>query len=864
VLSTYPTSTGRTTDCVTGIAPATTRRTGDRNVIGDDLRRYYFGIFTVSAATLLLELALTRVLSVAMWYHFGFLVISTALLGFGVAGVSLSLWPGLRERAPLDRALSLLSLGFGATTFLSYWLTQYLVFDPFDIVIHRSQLLLAPLYYLIITVPFFFSGLVIALLFSRRSTEVNRLYAFDLLGAGIGCAGLALVMPAFGGAGSVLLAALFGFISAAVFGWSQARRFALIGVALAVCLLPISFWGDRLFPISVIATKVHPLEPTDSKPIFTAWSSLSKVDVFKIPAAPNSGRPRDGLSIIVDAGAAGTAVPDLSAGVREYLTNSDDFRHAGFAYLGKQHPKVLIIGSGAGREVLEGLAYGADSITAVEINPVINQIVTQTLRPYWGGLFEQPEVHLVTEDGRSFVRRSHDQYDAIISVQTMSDAALLSGAMTLSETYILTREAFEDYYDHLTPNGVLMMTRPKHQIPKLITTARELFDERGLGNAADHILVFRGPVLPYGHTDFLTCFLMKRSEWDAAEIAEIGKRLAIGEPHPSGSEVPEIYYAPHQKAQESAYAKHLFNVAKAPDLHALYSGTTEALAPATDDKPFFNQRLQWRFMRPGVFKEVFSSGVTNIDFQPIAEVSLILLFAQVTVIAAILVLLPLFRGARQGVRLRSQGPFLFYFAGLGLGFIMIEMVLLQKFTLFLGQPAYTLAVILASLLISTGLGSYATSRFRNTSKWSLIPIVVLILTALAITALATPSVLAAALGLALPARILISIVLVAPFGFVLGMPFPVGLRLLDAEAPNLIPWAWGVNAFATVVGSVVSVILAMAFGFRVVFAVAAACYLLSLAAVILPEVAIFAAGQRHTARGIDHVHPSNLGSASTD
>ena len=203
---------------------ATTSRICDRSacqILGDDLKRYYVGIFTVSAATLLLELALTRVLSVAMWYHFGFLVISTALLGFGVAGVALSLWPGFRERAPLDTTLSLLSLGFGATTFLSYWLTQKIVFDPFDVVAHRSQLLLAPLYYLIITIPFFFSGLVIALLFSRRSTEVNRLYAFDLLGAGIGCAGLALVMPAFGGAGSVLFAALLGFVGAAVFGWSQ-------------------------------------------------------------------------------------------------------------------------------------------------------------------------------------------------------------------------------------------------------------------------------------------------------------------------------------------------------------------------------------------------------------------------------------------------------------------------------------------------------------------------------------------------------------------------------------------------------------------------------------------------------------------
>jgi hypothetical protein len=816
----------------------------------EELKRYYLGIFVVSTATLLLELALTRVLSVAMWYHFSFLIISTALLGFGVSGITLSLWSYLRVRAPFDKTLSILSLGFGGTTILSYWLMQHIPFDPFSIVAHRSQLVLTPIYYLIITVPFFFSGLVIALLFSRRSPDVNRLYAFDLIGAGIGCATLPLVMPLFGGSGSVLFAALLAFGAAAIFGWAQTRRVALIGAALAICAIPISFWGDRLIPITVVPTKLHPLQPVNAKPIYTAWSSLSKVDVFKLPAAPESGRPRDGFSIIVDSGAAGTAVPDLSAGVREYLASSGDFRNVGFAYLGKQHPKVLVIGSGAGREVLEGLTFGAASITAVEINPVINEIVTQTLRPYWGGLFDQPEVHLVTEDGRSFIRRSHEQYDAIISVQTMSDAALLSGAMTLSETYILTREAFEDYYDHLTPDGVLMMTRSRHEIPKLIATIRELFEERSLDNGTNHIFVFRGPVLPYGHQRFLTCFLMKKSAWMPGEITSIEKKLGIGELHITGAEVPEVYFSPFEKDKpKNPYAGRLFTVANAPDLQVLYRGTMEALAPATDDRPFFNQRLRWRFVRPEVFKEVLSSGITNIDYQPIAEVSLILLFAQVTVIAAVLILLPLFfGGARQGNRLRSQVQFLSYFAGLGLGFIMIELVLLQRFTLFLGQPVYTLAVVLACLLISTGLGSYVTSRFQAASKWSLIPVVFLILIALGVTAQLTPPVLSMALGFAFRWRVLLSVALIAPLGFLLGMPFPTGLRIVGEEAPNLVPWAWGVNAFFTVVGSVASVILSMAFGFRVVLEVAATCYLLALGAIILPEIVALALEQRSKAR----------------
>jgi hypothetical protein len=802
-------------------------------------RRYFIGIFLVSAATLLLELALTRALAVAMWYHFSFLVISTALLGFGVSGVTLSLWSGLREHAHLDKTLSVLSLGFGGITILSYWLMQRIPFDPFGQVFHRSQFLFMPLYYVNLVVPFFFSGLVIALLFSRRSKEVNSLYAADLVGAGIGCSAIAMVMPVFGGSGSVFVAALLGFFAAAVFGWSQARRFAVAGAVLAFCMLPIAYLGDRLVPISVTAAKTHPLQPVNAKPIYTAWSALSRVDVFKLPPAPELGRPGEGFSIIVDGGFAGTEIPDLTSGVRNYLAHTNDFRNAGLLYGGKPHLKVLIIGSGAGREVLEGLNFGASSITAVEINPVINEIITQSMRPYWGGLFEQPEVHLVTEDGRSFVRRSHETYDAIISVQTMSDAALLSGAMNLSETYILTREAFADYYDHLTPDGVLMMTRPKYQMPKLITTTREMFEEHGLQDVADHIFAFRGPVLPYGHARFLSCFLMKKSAWTPEQIAAMEKHLGIGEPQPPGEESPEILFSPYEAVPlKPFFSRRLHEFAEARDLQAIYRGTSEALSPATDNQPFFNQRQRWRTLRPRILFEVlFPTKGSNDSYQPVAEVYLLLLFAQSVVIGAIFILLPLVRASRTVFRASGRWSFLAYFAALGLGFIMIEMVLLQRFTLFLGQPIYTLAVVLSGLLISTGIGSYAAGGLRASSKWSFVPIIAAILGALGVMALLTPYVLSAALGLALLWRVLISLLLIAPLGFVLGMPFPKGLRAVAEAAPELVPWAWGVNGFFTVIGSVAAVILGMAFGFRFVLGVSAVCYLLALAAITLPGVA---------------------------
>src|SRR5256714_13182129 len=227
-----------------------------------EIRRGHFaGLFLLSLATLLLELALTRVLSVALWYNFGFLIISTALLGFGASGVVLSLWPGLRERVSLDRALASLALAFGVTTVICFWLMQHIPFYPFSLLTDRRQMFFMPLYYIIISVPFFCSGLALALLFTRGARQINRLYAFDLFGAGLGCAALAVVMPAFGGSGSVVVAAAVGLLAAAVFAFHKARKLAALCLALCVIAFALASFADRVLPISVTPNKQRPLRP---------------------------------------------------------------------------------------------------------------------------------------------------------------------------------------------------------------------------------------------------------------------------------------------------------------------------------------------------------------------------------------------------------------------------------------------------------------------------------------------------------------------------------------------------------------------------------------------------------------------------
>jgi hypothetical protein len=797
--------------------------------------QHYTGIFLLSLATLLLELALTRVFSVANWYHFGFLVVSTALLGFGASGVTLSLWVKLREDAPLDQTLASLALLFGGVTIASFWVMQRIPFDPFRLLLDRWQLAYTLLYYVVLAAPFFCSGLAISLLLSRGGRKVNQLYAADLLGAGLGCAAVCVVMPVFGGSGSVVVAAMFGAVAALTFNSFRLSKMNLLGGLAAVGMLVLALVAEQALPIRVIPQKTHPLQPVGRAPIHTEWNSFSRIDVYDLPAAAEQGRPDPGFrSIIIDAGAAGTGMGDLSAGVRNFLANAPQYRPAGLAYIGKEHPKVLVIGSGAGREVLEALYFGASSITAVEINPAVNDIVRHRMRQHWGGLFEQPEVRLVTEDGRSFVRRSREKYDVIISIHTLSYAALSSGALSLSETYMLTREAFEDYWNHLTPNGTLLVTRPYYQVPKLFATTREMFDHLGLGSPASHLVAFKDTAAPFRHTGSLTGFLLQKSPLRPEEVDLMAKRLGVGRNGNWGStEPPEINYSPFQ-APRNEYETLLAELAESPDLERIYASSKEFLRPATDDRPFFNQRRRWSSLRLG-FRGVLGAGAQGNPDNQVAEVTLVMLLFQAVTVAGVLIVLPLVRFNRQGLRVRGCWVFLTYFASLGFGFILIEIVLLQRLSLFLGQPIYTFSVVLAGLLISTGAGSYLANRIQDVSYHTLQYAALAVVCAISISSIVTPTVLSSALALALPWRVVVAVLLVAPLGIVLGVPFSTGLRLLGELAPLLVPWAWAVNGFFTVIGSVGAIILGMAFGFTTVLIIAAACYTAALVAVRLPQ-----------------------------
>jgi len=798
--------------------------------------RHRAGIFLLSMAMLLLELSWTRVLSVSLWYHFGFLVISTALLGFGVAGVVLALWGRLRDQAPLDKTLASLALAFGLASVVSFRLTQAIPFDPFSLLADRRQLLFMPLYYLLVATPFFFSGLAIALLFTRVPHQVNALYAFDLLGAGAGCAAVAVVLPMAGGSGSMVVAGALGLFAASIFGFRHARALAAAGLTLGLCAMVAVPWAGSIFPISVTPNK----RPYTRPPLLTRWNTFSRIDVLERPATADPPAPAN-RRFVFDAGTAVTGIVDLRPEVGAYLAaHPDDGDYEStIAYLGKKGLRVLDIGSGAGQEVLDALHAGAASITAVEINGIITDVLREDPDGFWGGLFRRPEVRLVTEEGRSYVRRVDETYDLIVSSHTISNAAVASGAMSLAENYVLTREAFDDYFDRLSAEGVIYFTRPEAQLPRLFATVRKLMDARGIKDAPRHVFAYR---IPPGAREggsrkaFVSFFLFKKTAFTDDELRRMEDAVRRP-PAPGSSDEPpmEILYSPLTGDAGGLYTR----ILETSDPKALFAAQPFAIEPATDDRPFFNQHTRWSRIGWGTVRDLLTQGKQGrmaLEDRPVAEISLLTILFESVIVAAALILLPLARFSRKGLAVKGRGRTLLYFAALGLGFIMIEIALLQRFTLFLGQPAYTLAAILAALLVFTGVGSGLAGRITDDPLRMLRVLVPAVPAVLGVTALVTRWAFDAALGWPFAARVGVAVLLLAPLGIVLGMPFPTGLRLLSEEASALVPWAWGVNGFFTVIGSVLSMILGMALGFRAVLALAAVCYLLAWAAVLLaPE-----------------------------
>ena len=791
----------------------------------------YLGIFLIALSTLVLEIALTRVFSVSLWYQFGFMIISTALLGFGASGS----WLAVRRDAfegDIYAKLTRSTLLYSISVLIAFFVMVHIPLDPLKPLLPGTTnpqaatvelVLYMGLYYAVIVVPFFFAGLTLGRAFSMWSQDVGKLYFSDLIGAGIGSFLVVLALYAFSGQQVVVLASIAAALAALAFSFAvgkEARRVWLrplsIGVYSLLLIVAILPFADTIFKLYIPPSKpLHiAYDKADFPDVtleFTGWTPFSRIDVMSQPGMKGqawglSGAYKGPLSeqkfITIDA-AAMTAI-NKWGGTREEIQWVNALPSS-LVYRLQQDPNVLIIGPGGGIDVLVAWYNQPKQVTAAEINPLTVGIMQNQYREYSGGLYSDiPDVDVQVAEGRNFVARSKDVYDIIQFSQVDTWAAAAAGAYSLTENYLYTQDAFRDYISHLSDNGMLAIGRwyfdPPGQPLRLVTIGSAALAEIGVTDPSQHFIVVRA-----GDTSNV---IMKKSPYTAEEIARIREI--------TGPLYFDVLYAPDMlDAQDNPFAD-FFN---AEDKKAFYDSYPLDVSPTNDDKPFFFEYYGW----------------TNFGTFRSGKLTLTILLIQALILAAALIIWPLWRFRRDGLNTRGSKRFLLYFVALGTGFIFIEIGLMQRFILYLGHPTFALSVVLFSLLLFSGLGSYLSSKLapqdvdpRRTLRW-IIPALAALMVAYIFL---LPLVLQWGLGWSTPARILFSVLLIAPLGLLMGMPFPLGFRLVARVNEPLAPWAWGVNGFASVVGSILSVMLAQTIGFSLVMALAIVIYLLGLAALL--------------------------------
>ncbi len=804
------------------------------------MRRLYPATLLVSAGAIGYELLLMRMLSIVQWHHFAYMIISLALLGYGASGTFIAL---LRDRLEkrFETAFSTSALLCGVTMVACFVLGQRVPFNALEIVWDPRQLLNLGLVYLLFFVPFFFAACCIGLAFTCRRLAVTRIYFVDLLGAGLGAllviGALFLLLPQ-----NVLLLMMAFPLAASVImsTGSPARRWLVAANVLWLAILSTGLPHSGLdLRISEFKGLSQALQVVDSRVTDIQSSPLGLVTVVESPTIPARHAPGlsfgtrhippEQLQVFTDADGM-SAITRFDGDLAPLAYLGDMTAALPFALLDRPH--VLVLGAGGGSDVLLALYHNAHRVDAVELNPQMTRLLTHTYRDFAGNIYDDPRVSSFTAEARGFVARTDRDYDLIHIGLLDSFGASGAGVQSLNESYIYTVEAIREYLAHTAPDGVVSITRwlklPPRDSLKLFATAADALRADGIADPGMHLTLVRS-------WNTTTLLIRKRafSPQDLTRLRAFCRSRSF-----DTSWFPGISIEDTNRYNVLA-RPYLYQGATAlldedpSDFHRRYKFYIE---PATDDRPYFFHFFKWSTLLE-VLALRNTGGAALIEWgYPILVATLV----QATIAGLLLILLPLSLVRRNwpaGTTLRMGS----YFLLLGFAFLFIEIAFIQKFILFLSHPLYSVAVVLSSFLVFAGLGS-AWSEFvaarLAVRRLPAVPAAVIVIAIIAtLYVLVLPTVFQLFVGAPDLVKVGLTNLLVAPLAFAMGMPFPLGLRALADRAPGFIPWAWGINGFASVASAVLATLLAIEFGFTAVIVLATAFY--AIAAVISLRSALF-------------------------
>lgn len=783
------------------------------------------GLLMLSAACLAFEINLTRLFSVAQFYHFAFMIVSIALLGFGASGTFLAIFPTLGLKSP-RQSTGWLALATSASILGAYLLINNLPFDSFQIAWKGGQAVILVVHYLALSLPFFFCGMAVGMLLSAYPGAAGSTYATNLIGSALGC-GLALLSPVFfDGEGTVLvssalaaLAALICMSSQTSFSGRRCLAIMLSGLLILFALANLTcrrvtgaYFGWLELQLSPYKNLSYALQVPEAQIVASQWNSFSRVDRVR----SSSIRSLPGLSyrytgplpeedgLLVDGDDLNpVALDGQGTAFAAYLPSA-------IAFQLQPGAQVLALEPRGGLDILIALALGARQVTAVESNSLIVDTA--------GSIYQDPRVRTIIETGRSYTRRSNETFDIAILSLTSSYHPVNSGAYSLAEDYRYTVEALQDILKRLKPDGLLVITRwlqmPPSESLRTFGTAAAALEQMNL-DAAEQIVAFRG----YN----TATILVNKNYFNAEQLGAIRQFAS--------ERAFDLVYAPDIRPEETnrynilpeaVYYQAFVELLNTPSRDSFYRQYPLEVSPPTDDRPFFGHFFKWSQARL-----VFAGlGKTWQPFGGAGYFVILALLALATLSAGILILLPVVvtrqqRRAESSKRTgRRESIYLVYFGLVGCGFMLVEIPLIQRFILFIGQPAFALAMVLFCLLVFSGAGSQISPKISLKKALGTLALL------LALMPVVLPGIFELTLGLSFAARLLVTAVMLFPIGLLMGIPFSGGMLWMRGTlaSPAMIPWVWAANGAASVIASVLAALLAISQGFLVVSLSGALCY----------------------------------------
>jgi len=790
-------------------------------------KRTYAGLFMVTLATLMYEILLTRIFSVTMWYHFAFMAVSVAMFGMTVGALLVYLLPKYftEERARYHLALS-------SFVFVPCIVVSFLIYLKFPVrtsiaSLSSTSLLLLLLSYTVISLPFIASGVCVCIALTKFPRYLSRLYAVDLAGAALGCILVIGTLEITDAPTAVFVVACLAGIGSVLFA-ADARDAKLERIARVSCVLLGALAIGNTFLVSQQRSLLR-LEwakgSRAARPLYEKWNAFSHITVQPMPAGPASSflwglayspdQKVSQLYLTIDA-AVGTVLTPFNGDLDriQYLKSSI----SNLAHHMRPRSTVFVVGSGGGVDVLSALAFKQKSVVALEYNGDILRTANERFGDFTGHLDEYPQVSFVNDEARSYITRVTDKFDIIQISLIDTWAATAAGAFVLTENSLYTVEAWMAFLRHLTPRGILTVTRLFKDTPAEVYRATSLASaslmKLGVKNTRDHILIARC-ITDGRFTDapsgMATILVSKEpfTDIDLAAFGRVCRKMRF-----------DVVLSP-KRSLDPIFA----TLASREHLDTFAASFPINIAPPTDDSPFFFHMLRLR----DVFDpEVWKEGHTRINMRAVSVLGILLIV--VVGLTFLCIIVPLILTTR-GATLSTAMPLMLFFASIGCGFMLIEISQMQRLILFLGHPIYSLSVVLFSLLLSSGLGSYLTQRITgaNVTRAGAVRLLLLLVTLTTIGML-TSHAIGGFQGSATALRILVAIGILSPLGLFMGMAFPLGMKLASDRAAVLTPWLWGINGATSVCASVLAVAIALAAGISSSFWTGVVCYVVAFGA----------------------------------